>query len=323
MFTQKTLNDLFIPVKAELETTIFKLQQNLKSDNTMLNSIVGYAFSTGGKHIRPALSLLCSKLFVKDLQEKHYLIAQIAEMIHTASLLHDDVIDKALIRRGHKTVNSIWGNKISVISGDFLLSRASILLASIDDINIIKEFSLTLEEICLGEIQQANLTFKADITWDEYILKSNRKTARLFSSAARGAAMVSGATTEQSEALKDYGTYLGLAFQIVDDILNFYTEDQVGKPCYEDLRSGIITAPVIYALEEKSDLLTLVNTEFVDDADLLKAVNIIKESDAIDKSRQLAKSYINRAHSTLNIFEPSQVKDSLISLAEYVITRDF
>jgi all-trans-nonaprenyl-diphosphate synthase len=323
MYKQKTLDDLFSPIETELNTTIQNLQTNLSSDNQALNQIINYAFATGGKHIRPAISLLSSKLFQQELTDRNFTIAQIAEIIHTATLLHDDVIDNARLRRGKDTINAVWGNKISVISGDFLLARASAMLASLNNIHIIEVFSNTLEEICKGEIQQSDLIFKTTISWDEYILKTNRKTAKLFSSAAQGGALICNAPVQQAAALRDYGTYFGLAFQIVDDILNFYTQDQVGKPSCLDLKSGIITAPVIYAMEENTQLIHLIQKQFEDEADLVLAVDLIKNSAGIEKSKDLAHSYINRAIKALDIFEETEVKASLIALAEYVIERKF
>lgn len=323
MYKQKSLNDFFSPVKAELELTINTLYKSLKSDNDLLNEVVSYTISTGGKHIRPGLSLLSSKLFLEELKDNNITIAQITEIIHTASLLHDDVIDDASLRRGHKTINAIWGNKLSVISGDFLLSRASALLASLNNLYIVDIFSNSIQELCLGEIQQSVLIFNTDITWDEYILKSTRKTARLFSLAMLSAAIISDATKEQAKAVEDFGLYFGLAFQIIDDILNFYTQDQVGKPSCQDLSSGIITAPVIYAMKEHPVLIELINTKFKKENDFYEAVNLIKTSSGIIKSKKLARSYVNMAKDSLKTIKNSDVKDSLIQIAEYVIDREF
>lgn len=323
MLYYMSLNDLFEPVKSELDQTIDTLSQNLQSDNILLNKIISYNLSTGGKRIRPALSLLTSKLFLEKLNSSNITIAQIAEIIHSATLLHDDVIDTADIRRGHRTVNDLWGNKISVIYGDFLLSRASVMLASLNNTYIVEIFAKVLEEICLGEIQQSSLMFDTTITWDDYILKSTRKSAILFASAMEGAAIVSNATEEQTEAVKNFGLNFGLAFQIIDDILNFHSENQVGKPSCLDLKYGILTAPVIYALKENASLTQLINTRFKNDEDFNKAIEVILNSSGLEKSKQLAQSYVEKAIKNLSIFGPSKIKNNLVQLAEYVIERDF
>ena len=318
-----TLKGLISPIESDLDYTINNLYQNLKSDNDFLNNIIYYTISSGGKRIRPAISLLISRLFLDDLVESNYKIAQISEIIHTASLMHDDVIDNADTRRSVQTVNSQWGNAMSIISGDYFLARASTMLASLDNVYIVRLFSVVLEEICLGEILQNNLLFDTSITWDQYLLKSERKTARLFASATEGAAVVSKATPNYVEASKIYGLNLGIAFQIIDDILNFSSDKIVGKPICQDLRSGIITAPVIYAIEEYPELISIINSEFENQSDFEKALEIINNSSGIPKSRELSNKFIDKAVNALEIFENSEIKTSLVNMAKYIVDRSF
>ena len=323
MLYSKSLTDLFDPIKTELELAINTLEQTLNSDNALVNRIISYVLSTGGKHIRPAISLLCSKLFSETLEEKHLTLAQVVEIIHTASLIHDDVIDNADIRRNHKTVRALWGNKVSVISGDYLLAIASNLIASLENNDVILIWAKSLEEICNGEIQQTNLMYDTSITLDEYILKSTRKTALLFASAAKCSAIISEAHPDEVEALENYGTNYGLAFQIIDDILNFHTTDQVGKPSCDDLRSGIITAPVIYAIEEFPELVSIIDTHFEKEEDFQRALDIVKSSSGFGKAMNLAEYYANKAVKSLDIFYSSPSKTSLIHLAGHVTKRRF
>lgn len=323
MLKNKSLNDLLIPVKSELSQTVNSLYSILSSDSEELNGIVSYTIESGGKHLRPALSLLASKLFIDTIEEKYIRLAQVTEIIHTASLLHDDVIDRSDLRRGNKTVSALWSNKFSVIAGDYFLAKASFLLGSLDNLELVKIFSEVLQGLCLGEVQQSELAYNPNISWDDYILKSKRKTAILFSCACFGPAIISGAPSRQIEALKDFGLNFGLAFQIIDDLLNFYTDDQVGKPSCQDLREGTITAPVIYAIEEFPEIKKCIETEFEEEETVLKVVELVKSSQGIVKTKQLAESYVNKAINSLDIFEDSEIKTHLIELAYYVIQREF
>ena len=323
MLYSKSLTDLLDPVKTELEISINGLSKSLHTDNVLINKVISYVFSTGGKRIRPALTLLASKLFDDKLNNSNIIVSQAIEIIHTASLVHDDVIDNADLRRGKATVKSLWDNKIAVVSGDFLLAKASYLISTINNTELVSVFAKVLEEMCNGEIQQTNLSFNTNITMDEYLLKSKRKTAMLFSAATEGAAIVSNASAKQRQALMDFGVNYGLAFQIVDDILNFYTEDQVGKPSGDDLQSGIITAPTIYALEEQPDLGSIINTRFEKTEDFETALNIIKNSYGFDKAKELAMFHVDNAIKSLDVFPKSNIKSTLIQLAEYVTQRNF
>jgi all-trans-nonaprenyl-diphosphate synthase len=246
-------------------------------------------------------------LFYENIPEANIKIAEISEIIHTATLLHDDVIDNSCMRRGKETVNAIHGNRVSVLCGDYLLSKASQLLASLKNIEIVEIFSRVLEDICLGELQQTSLLFDTSIDMDTYILKSQRKTAILFSSAMEAAAIISEANESEVQALKDYGLYYGLAFQIVDDILNFATEQQVGKSVCDDLKNGILTAPVIYAMNMDPDLEALINTHFEDNNDFEKAVDIIVNSGSIYQTKQLANTYVQKAIDSLKVFNSNNV----------------
>lgn len=323
MLHSKSLADLFQPIKPDLDIAIKSLHQDLYSDSPLINKIISYVLSTGGKHIRPALCLLTSKLFLTRLENKHITLAQITEIIHTATLIHDDIVDDADLRRSNKTVKALWDNKVAVISGDYLLARASTLLSTLESVLLIEIFARALEEICLGEIQQTNLLFDTNIDWEEYILKSKRKTAVLFAASMQGSAIISDISSAQVEAVKEYGMNYGLAFQIADDILNFYEEDQVGKPSCDDLRNGIITAPTIYAIEEFPELASYINNRFEEEKDFNKAVEIIKNSSGVRKSKKIAQFYVDKAIEALDIFPDSATKNTLISLAEYVTEREF
>lgn len=323
MLYSKTLTDILEPVKTDLDIVIERIKKNLSSDNELIDDIIAYVFSTGGKHIRPALGILCSRLYTDKLENDHYTVAQIAEIIHTASLIHDDVIDNSNIRRNKETVNSHWGNKEAVISGDYLLARASKIISNLNQINIVVLYANVLEELCKGEIMQNALLYNPEISWELYILKSKRKTALLFESVMEGAAIISDSDEQQKEAVKAYGLNLGLAFQVYDDVLNFRTTDEMGKPSCDDLKNGIITAPVLYAIEETPELKSLIST-LNDNTDAFKKANrIIQESSGIIKAKKLARQYSEKAINSLNSFKQSSTKDSLIQLAEYVTQRRF
>lgn len=323
MLYSKTLTDILEPVKADLNVVIERIKANLNSDNDLINDIIDYVFSTGGKHIRPALGILCSRLYCERLTEDHYTVAQIAEIIHTASLIHDDVIDNSCLRRSKETVNSRWGNKEAVITGDYLLARASKIIASLNRQNIVILYANVLEELCKGEVMQNSLLYNPDISWNKYTLKSKRKTALLFESVMEGAAIISESSQQQMDAVKSYGLNLGLAFQIYDDVLNFHTTDEMGKPSCDDLQNGIITAPVLFAIEETPSLKELISGRYSTLNAFEQAIDLIKASNGLAKSEKLARQYSREAIKSLNIFPDSVTKDSLIQLAEYVTQRRF
>ncbi|MGB5593511.1 MAG: solanesyl diphosphate synthase, partial [Crocosphaera sp.] len=243
-------------------------------------------------------------------------------MIHTASLVHDDVVDEATLRRNVPTVNSLFDNRIAVLAGDFLFAQSSWYLANLDNLQVVKLLSEVIRDFAEGEILQSINRFDTSLTLDAYLDKSYYKTASLLANSAKSAAILSDASTEVIDSLYAYGRYLGLAFQIVDDILDFTSITEVlGKPVGSDLISGNITAPALFAMEEKPHLETLIQREFSEDGDIEKAVSIVAESQGIERSRELAAYHGQLALKQLDCLKKSQFSQSLNELVDYALSR--
>ena len=326
---QNKLNDILKPVEEDLQSLETKLSESLTSGNSHLDQVTKYITKTGGKRLRPALVFLFARALNNGfLSSNHFYLGEAVEMVHTASLVHDDVIDEAETRRGFLTVGKKWNSRTAVIVGDFILARSLTKLVSVGGIAT-ELFANALNELCIGEIQQGSQKFNI-ISFEEYIKKSERKTAKLFVAGTECAAAITpGANNLIIKAVRDYSLNFGIAFQIMDDILNFTgSHEKVGKPAGNDLKNGILTAPVLFALEElekknDSTLKKLINNKFKGKKDFNLAMSLVMKSDGIQKSRDLTEYYIEEAVKALDIMEDSIYKNSLIDLAVYTLKREF
>jgi all-trans-nonaprenyl-diphosphate synthase len=243
-------------------------------------------------------------------------------MIHTASLVHDDVIDEADLRRNVKTVNNLFDNKIAVLAGDFLFAQSSWYLANLDNLQVVKLLSEVIRDFAEGEILQGLNRFDVNTSIDAYLDKSYYKTASLMANSAKAAGVLSNVEANVAQNLYNYGRNLGLAFQIVDDILDFTASAEVlGKPAEADLVSGNLTIPVLYALKQQPYLEILIEREFSEPEDVSKALELIKNSDGIEQARQLASTHASKAAQNLDCLAPSASKDALNELTNYVVSR--
>jgi all-trans-nonaprenyl-diphosphate synthase len=243
-------------------------------------------------------------------------------MIHTASLVHDDVVDEAETRRGIDTVHSVFGNRIAVLAGDFLFAQSSWYLANLDNLEVVKLLSEVIKDFAEGEIRQGLNRFDTDLSLEDYLQKSYYKTASLIANSCKAAAILSDATDLQARRMYDYGKHLGLAFQVVDDIFDFTASAEVlGKPVGSDLVSGNLTAPALFAIEETPYLQTLIEREFSQENDLAEAVAIVKASQGIARSRELALYHSQQAIACLADLPSSESKESLLMLTDYVLSR--
>ncbi len=323
----KKLDAILKPIEKELTLLEENLIHNILSGNRDLDKMVTYFFRSGGKRLRPAIVILFAKAISKGyLPSVNLELAQAVEMVHTASLIHDDVIDNAETRRGVLTLNKQWGAKKAVIVGDYILSRALGKLIKINTLAV-EMFSNTLNELCVGEIMQKNQSYQI-ISLEDYINKSERKTAKLFMAATECAAAITKGTNNLIiKATRGYSLNFGIAFQIVDDILDFTgNRQQTGKPAAGDLKNGIITAPVIFAnqqYEENGDLTLkkLIETKFRNEKDFKRALGIVMKSGGIEKANKLAREYVEKAVGYLDVIEDSSYKQSLIDLAYYTLKR--
>jgi all-trans-nonaprenyl-diphosphate synthase len=314
----------FSPVEDDLRLLTDNLKSLVGARHPILGAAAEHLFDAGGKRIRPAIVLLVSRgtMLDNDLTSRHRRLAEITEMIHTASLVHDDVVDEAALRRNVPTVNSLFDNRIAVLAGDFLFAQSSWYLANLDNLQVVKLLSEVIRDFAEGEILQSINRFDTSLTLDAYLDKSYYKTASLLANSAKSAAILSDATIEVIDSLYAYGRYLGLAFQIVDDILDFTSITEVlGKPAGSDLISGNITAPALFAMEENPHLETLIKREFSEEGDIEKALSIVTESQGIERSRELAAYHGQLAIKQLDCLQNSQYSQSLHDLADYALSR--
>ncbi|NES97238.1 MAG: solanesyl diphosphate synthase [Desertifilum sp. SIO1I2] len=315
---------LFYPVEADLRLLTENLKQLVSARHPILYAAAEYLFGTEGKRLRPAIVLLLSRATHpnQEITVSHRRLAEITEMIHTASLVHDDVVDESALRRGMPTVHSSFGNRVAVLAGDFLFAQSSWYLANLDNLAVVKLLSQVIMDLAEGEIQQGLNRFDTSLTLEAYLKKSYYKTASLMANSAKAAGVLSGVSPEMSDNLYRYGRHVGLAFQIVDDILDFTASTEaLGKPAGSDLKSGNLTAPVLYAIEDNPYLEVLIEKEFTEAEDLEKAIALVRDSQGIERSRELAAHHAHQAAACLTDLPPTESRQTLIDLTDYVLSR--
>lgn len=315
---------LFTPVEADLRLLADNLKQLVGNRHPILFAAAEHLFGAGGKRIRPAIVLLISRatMLEQDITPRHRRLAEITEMIHTASLVHDDVVDESDVRRGVPTVHSLFGNRIAILAGDFLFAQSSWYLANLDNLEVVKLLSEVIMDLATGEIQQGLNSFDASISIETYLQKSYYKTASLIANSSKAAGLLSEVSRETVEHMYSYGRHFGIAFQIVDDILDFTsTTDTLGKPVGSDLKSGNLTAPVLFALAEKPSLKVLIERVFAQEGDLEQALALIQDSQGIQQARELAAHHAKLAIEHLAVLPPSESHQALINIAEYTLSR--
>jgi all-trans-nonaprenyl-diphosphate synthase len=315
---------LFSPVEADLDVLTENLKNLIGARHPILFAAAEHLFGAKGKRVRPAIVLLASRATMggQEITPRHRRLAEITEMIHTASLVHDDVVDESDLRRGVPTVHSSFTNRIAVLAGDFLFAQSSWYLANLDNLEVVKLLSQVIMDLAEGEIQQGLNRFSTELTIDEYLEKSYYKTASLLANSAKAAAVLSDVPRALAEDLYRYGRHLGLAFQIVDDLLDFTgSTEELGKPAGSDLVSGNLTAPVLYALEEKPYLSVLIEREFTQDNDLEQAIALVKDSKGMERARDLANQHAQSAVKSLENLPASDSKQALLNLTSYVLRR--
>ncbi len=319
-----TATDLLQPVELDLEVLLSDLRSLIGAGHPILQAAAEHLFSAGGKRLRPGIVLLVSRALSNngELSPRHLRLAQITEMIHTASLVHDDVVDEAAIRRGVETVHSRFDYRVAVLAGDFLFAQASWHLANLDNLEVVKLLSRVIMDLADGEVKQGLYRFNYEQTFSSYLEKSYCKTASLIANSVKAAAVLSDQSLDNQNALYQFGRQLGLAFQVVDDILDFTSSDkQLGKPAASDLACGYLTAPVLYALEEVPALSEVIDRKFQEKDDLDKALDLVRNSQAIPRARDLAEKFATEARQSIGWLPSSPFKSALTSLPNYVISR--
>jgi geranylgeranyl pyrophosphate synthase len=321
------LNRLFANIQADLDQVDATFQERATSGLDILNSASMHVLGAPGKRLRTALTLLSGKLHEYRL-DKLLPLSVAFEMVHLATLIHDDIVDNASTRRGHPTVNALWGNNIAILLGDYYFAKTAGLIADINDNRIDRLFSETVAIVCEGTIMELIGSGRIDLTFENYYDKITHKTACLIAACSKGGAIVGGASDDQIANLYEYGINLGIAFQIIDDILD-YTEDQatIGKPAGNDLRQGMVTLPLIYALQEQprnghyQQVQQLLNGAKQKEEDILAVVNWVARGSGVERSFSDARYYADKARAALYHSPASSDREVLGELIDFVVER--
>ncbi|MEL6779895.1 MAG: solanesyl diphosphate synthase [Cyanobacteria bacterium J06597_16] len=315
---------LFSPVEADLALLTDNLKNLVGARHKILYAAAEHLFGAGGKRIRPAIVLLLARATAvdQDITSRHRRLAEITEMIHTASLVHDDVVDESATRRGAPTVHSRFGNKVAILAGDFLFAQSSWYLANLDNLGVVKLLSRVIMDLAEGEIRQGLKYFDTSLSLEAYLEKSYYKTATLIANSSKAVGVLSDLPEETCENLYQFGRHLGLAYQVVDDILDFTSSDEVlGKPAASDLRSGNLTAPVLYAMQEVPYLKTLIERQFSQPDDFEQAIELVHASKGIALARDLANYHGQSAIDCLSKLPKSDSRQALEDISDYVLRR--
>lgn len=301
------------------------LLQKMESPVALIPKIAGYLISLGGKRLRPLLTIASAELCGYE-GDRHIHLAACVEFIHTATLLHDDVVDESTLRRGRQTANSLWNNKASVLVGDFLFSRAFELMVADGSLEILDILSKASSAIAEGEVLQLSMSHSLELTQETYLKIIESKTARLFSAATEVGAVVAKAPDEERKALTQFGRALGIAFQLMDDILDYTaSQGQLGKTIGDDFREGKVTLPLILAYQKGSEASfweDMLAKETRDDNDLQKALSLLNEYNALVESKQRAEIYVEEALACLTKFPSSPLKSALEELVHFSLHRE-
>jgi octaprenyl-diphosphate synthase len=302
------------------------IYKQLESDVALINQLAFYIINSGGKRLRPLLSVLAARA-VDYKGDKHLKLAAIIEFIHTASLLHDDVVDESLLRRGRETANAMFGNSASVLVGDFLYTRSFQMMTELDSMEVLKVLADTTNVLAEGEVLQLMNCNDPNTTEANYMRVIYCKTAKLFEAATQLAGVIAEVSDEQKKALGEYGKFLGTAFQLTDDLLDYTaSSDELGKNIGDDLAEGKPTLPLIYAMEHGSEQAKALIKEAIELGDGTKAINEIvtalEESGALDYTRNKAIEEAEKAIAALSGIKDSPYKEALITLANIAVSRN-
>jgi octaprenyl-diphosphate synthase len=318
------LNEIQALVAKDMDGVNANIRAQLHSDVVLIEQMGEYIVNSGGKRLRPVIAVLAARACGYQ-GDKHYLTAAIIEFIHTATLLHDDVVDSSALRRGKETANSIWGNEASVLVGDFIFSRAFEMMVQVGDMRVMDILSTTSNTIAEGEVLQLMNCNDPDTTEEQYMQVIRCKTAKLFGAAAQIGALLAGKPIKQEQSLESFGKHLGTAFQLIDDVLDYRADaETMGKNVGDDLAEGKPTLPIIYALKNATAKQAKRLAEIIEkgDRDSFKFVmGVIQQTKALDYTENMAKQEAEKAKQALQCLPDSEYKTALSSLAEFSVSR--
>ena len=330
---KKSANSAYLELKNLLREKIYKvealIQQKLRSDVDLIEKMSNHHLSSGGKRLRALLTLGSAKLAGYEEQFRDINLAACVELIHSATLLHDDVIDESKLRRGSQTTNSIWGNQSSILVGDYLLSRCFEMMVEDGDLEVLKLLSSTSSKIAQGEVMQLQHKGEADLLEETYLDIINLKTASLFSAATKTGACLSKSNDKEKKALESYGKNLGLAFQIADDALDYYAKEKLfGKKIGKDFFEGKVTLPLISIFQkgnekEKNFLTEIMKREKRTEEDFSKTLSLINKYKAVEATFKKAEFFVNVSYDALAIFPDTEDKKILQNLTSFSLNRSF
>ena len=320
--------DVFEMMKPDLARVEETLVQSAKIDYPVVNTMLRAIVSGGGKRLRPVMLLLAARAF-GDFNERAIDVAAGVELLHTASLVHDDSIDKAALRRGNPTLNTELSTGAVILIGDYLFAKSAILAARPENPRVMVIFAETLAEICDGQIRETLEAHKLDQSMEDYEARIYGKTAALFAGAAEMGALLGGGTPEQVDNLRQLGTELGMAFQVIDDVLDLRENSEtIGKPAGNDLRQGVVTVPVMrYAASlaadapQRATIAGIVEGEITDQAVVDALIGEIRNSNALDEAEQVAKDYVSRARARLDAVPVPEIRAALDQLLDQATIR--
>lgn len=315
---------LFEPVDDDMRAVDALIRERLASDVVLINTLAEYIIGSGGKRLRPALVLLAARACGYE-GSQHQLLAAIIEFIHTATLLHDDVVDESTLRRGQQTANTVWGNDASVLTGDFLYSRAFQMMVELESFDVMRVLADATNRIAEGEVMQLMYSHNPDLAESDYLEVVDRKTASLFSAGCRLAAQIAGCGVAQQDAMAGYGRHLGIAFQVIDDALDYGAGDNgYGKNLGDDLAEGKTTLPLISALSRLDKDSAAPIRAAIREGDLNAMDSILKaieSTQAMAYTCRRAEAESQKAIDCLDDFDESQAKAALVSLARFAVQR--
>ena len=327
------INNSYFQLKDSLEDKLILTEEKIKtkliSDVELVQKMTDYHMKTGGKRLRALLTLGSAKLCGYTKGSRDVNLAACVELIHSATLMHDDVIDQGEVRRGKETLNKVWNNHSSVLVGDYLLSRCFEMMVEDGNIEVLKLLSSTSSKIAQGEVLQLQHKGEVDMLEETYLKIISAKTAELFAAATKVGAILSDSNKKEKDALEFYGRNLGLTFQIADDTLDYNAELKLfGKKIGQDFFEGKITLPIILLyqkleIEEKNNLINMFSKNTRDKDDLDKTISLINKHKIINECYLKAQHYINLASNSLSVFEDSKEKEILKNLTTFSLSRSF
>ena len=325
--TINSMADVWEAYRAELDGVEHQVRQNLDSSVTLVNTVAAHILNSGGKRVRPLLLLLSARLCGYPGRE-HYQLGSLIEFIHTATLLHDDVVDEADIRRGRRTARKVWGNQISILVGDYLYSKAMAQIVEFRSHGMNEVLAEACTKMAEGEVLQLYYNGNPSMPESDYIKIVEHKTAGLIAAACRMGAILADASEEKQSALFRFGQYLGIAFQVADDTLDYNADgERLGKTLGQDLRQGKATLPLLHLLDhcsepDRSMIKDRMETRTLSREDLEQILGLMQDAGSLAYAMERAKTYIAAAQHELEAFEDSSARRALIVAADYMITRD-